>query len=95
VQVAEEELGVFRQQVEVAERMLQLEESAGITAALVRDGSIPTEWRGRRAYRYRLKNIGRAHASDVDASLIDQEEHEVSEMSFDHSRNRRVISGAV
>ena len=81
-----EQLELLRQQVQVAERAMQLEESAGMTASRIVDGAIPAGWQGRRAYRFRLRNTGRAHASDVDAWLIDQEGREVSEMDYENSR---------
>jgi hypothetical protein len=88
-----EELELLRHQVQVSERRMQLEESAGMTAALVPHGAIPTEWHGKRAYRFGLTNTGRAHASDVDALLVDAEDHEVSEMAYEHSRIAGLLPG--
>ena len=61
-------------------------EEAAMTSELIRDGAIPAEWQGRRAYRFRITNIGGAHASDVDAWLVDLQGEVVSEESLEHSR---------
>jgi hypothetical protein len=82
----EEELHLLRQQLQLDEQQVERGRSAEMTAVLVSEGPIPTNWQGRRAYRFRLRNIGQAHASDVDAWLIDQDEREVSEFDYTYTR---------
>jgi hypothetical protein len=67
-------------------RRQERREEAAITSELVVGGAIPSDWQGRRAYRFHITNKGRTHASDVDAYLVDQNDHEVSEFSYEHSR---------
>ena len=81
-----DELELLKREVELREREVIREDSAIMTAELIADSPAPPEWQGRRVHRFRLTNTGRAHASDVDAWLIDQETREVSEMDYRYSR---------
>jgi hypothetical protein len=73
-----------RESQEVEDRRAR--EKAAMSSKLISDGAIPDEWLGRRAYRFGITNKGRSWASDVDGFLVDQDDRDVSDFSFTHSR---------